>query len=69
MSDAWYEVWADEGAEPPYLLLVLPCGDRVLVQDPRDSNRVVFAGTSYSEVRNWLLEDEYTIVSGRMTAD
>jgi hypothetical protein len=69
MTDTWYEVWADDALEPPYLLLVLPSGDRIIVQDPHEHNRVVFTATSYEEVRYWLLEDEYTRVTGRMTGE
>jgi hypothetical protein len=62
----WYEVWADEGISPPYVLLL--CGNMgpvLEVYDPTE-RRVVYRASTYEEVRNWLLEDEYTQVQGRM---
>jgi hypothetical protein len=63
----WYEVWADEGLIPPYVL-ILTCLDRgakFCIYDPTE-RRMPFQAAVYEEARNWLLEDEYTQVSGRM---
>lgn len=62
----WYEVWADDTAAPPYLLMVesLAAGFRVI--DPQENRRTIFEATTYDEVRLWLLEDEYTRVMGRI---
>ena len=68
MSDQWYEVWADEGPEVPYLLIVMPerNGNGVKVLDPRENGRVVHRASSYDAVKDWLLEDEYCRVQGTM---
>ncbi len=65
MSRPWYEVWVDEGLSPPYILLVLPEGDRVDVFDPK-KDKVVHVAAAYEDAKLWLLEDEYTRVEGRM---
>lgn len=63
----WYEVWADDSSDPPYILLLhaTPSGFRVV--DPHESNRVVFESSSLEEAREFLMEDEYTMVNGRMS--
>jgi len=62
----WYEVWADEGLEPPYILVVLGYADgTVSVCDPKE-DKIVCESDSYEAARLWLLEDEYTRVNGRM---
>lgn len=68
MSETWYEIWADEGLEVPYLLLVLPenSGEGVVVLDPNERGQVVHRAKDYEEARLWLLEDEYRLVAGRM---
>lgn len=68
MNNHWYEVWADEGLEVPYLLIVMPDGNGngVQVLDPRENGCVVHRAGSYDAVRDWLLEDEYCRVIGTM---
>ena len=67
-QDDWYEVWADDTLEVPYLLLVRrrPGEPEIAVVDPAERFRTVFSSPDYETVRNWLLEDEYTRVKGRM---
>jgi hypothetical protein len=67
----WYEVWADDTLEPPYVLLVFkrPGMEEIAVIDPAERYRTVFASSDYEAVRPWLLEDEYTRVTGRMTEE
>lgn len=63
----WYEVWVDDCLSPPYVLLLL-CfeGDGGFqVYDPTE-RRVVHMDLTYESTRNWLLEDEYRQVRGRM---
>ena len=72
MSQEWYEVWADGSLATPYVLLVLP--DRngnggVVVRDPKEDMKVVYAGQNYENAKEWLLEDEYTRVEGRVQSD
>lgn len=66
----WYEVWVDEGICPPYVLLLL-CREGAAVfeiYDPMES-RVAHQALTYEAARNWLLEDEYTQVQGRMEVE
>jgi hypothetical protein len=67
---SWYEVWADESSIPPYLLLLMCLEDacKFQVYDPAE-RRVISGSDDYEVVRNWLLEDEYTRVNGRMTPE
>jgi hypothetical protein len=66
----WYEVWADEGQTPPYLLLLLHVdhGLQFQVYDATEK-RVAFQASSYDSAKDWLLEDEFTRVCGRMAVE
>ena len=69
MAHSWFEVWADDGLSPPYVLLVFPSGDgRIVVFDPKES-KAIHTAADYESAKLWLLEDEYTRVEGRMVAD
>ncbi|GCA91987.1 hypothetical protein MAE30S32_06390 [Microcystis aeruginosa 11-30S32] len=35
--------------------------------DPSEGYQVVFTGASYEETENWLLEDEFEPVEGRLS--
>jgi hypothetical protein len=63
----WYEVWADEGLIPPYILILMCLNDGSSFQvfDPKES-QVVHSSNDYESAKYWLLEDEYTSVNGRM---
>ncbi len=72
MRNKWIEVWADEGLDPPYLLILM--GDDLMsgsvrVVDPQEQGKVVFEGGCYEEGQMWLLEDEYSKVEGRIVVD
>ena len=65
----WYEVWADETLDPPYVLVVRPdkpSKDRVLILDPQNGKKVIHSAPTYEDGKMWLLEDEYTRIDGRM---
>lgn len=63
---SWYEVWADEGIDPPYILVICGRGKAELeVYDPTEK-RIAYLASTYEDAKNWLLEDEYTQVQGRM---
>jgi hypothetical protein len=62
MNTRWYEVWADEGHDVPYLLLMRPCESGFEILDPKEANGKVFEATTYDEARLWLLEDEFSRV-------
>ena len=65
----WYEVWADNGLMPPYVLIVFGDTDgKVTVFDPKE-NVVAHESSSYETAKLWLLEDEYSRVDGRMSFD
>jgi hypothetical protein len=61
------EFWLDPTASPPYALLLLG-KERGLcrVLDPSQAYRQVFTAKSYKEVKQWLLEDEFERVQGRL---
>ena len=63
------EVWVDPMLSPPYVLLLLgdPTGS-CHVYDPAENYKVVFSSETYDEAQNWLLEDEYEPVEGRLSA-
>jgi hypothetical protein len=68
MNMGWYEVWADEGHDVPYVLLLRPAARGFEVLDPTNGNKKVFESTSYEDAKMWLLEDEYVLV-GRKELD
>ncbi|MDK2767738.1 MAG: hypothetical protein KYX69_08460 [Sphingomonas sp.] len=63
----WYEVWIDESA--PYVLLLLCISDSdYLIADPA-LGTIRDRLSSLESARNWLWEDEYTLVTGRTKAE
>lgn len=62
----WFEVWVDAGVAPPYLLVLAPFGGRYEVTDPQTGGGRVQAFDTYAAATDWLAEDEYTRVTGRM---
>ena len=70
-SIEWYEVWIDTSIPIPYILLVRSRRGQpdIEVIDPRDENKVVFQNPDYDAVRFWLLEDEYSLVEGRVVVN
>lgn len=73
MATQWYEVWVDDtmSTPSPYILVVVgePEKQVFTVFDPKEDYQVVFKASDYEIVKNWLLEDEYTRVLGRMQRD
>ena len=63
-----YDVWANSCFNPPRILLVVSAGDagpyRVL--DPGKGNAQVFAAAEFLEVVDYLCEEDYERVDGRM---
>lgn len=68
-KSTWFEVWAEELSDPPYLLVVKPDVNNpgcVVVYDPIENNRIVHHGQGYEDTRLWLQEDEFNLVEGRV---
>ena len=68
----WYEIWADDGLDPPYVLIVKADKTKpntLVVYDPKEDFKIIHRAESYEDVKLWLLEDEYTLVRGRMEED
>ncbi|MBL4674568.1 MAG: hypothetical protein JKX81_20065 [Arenicella sp.] len=64
----WYEIWSDESFEAPYLLILSDSENgEFIITDPKENGKIVFRTSKYEEAKLWLLEDEYTLVDGRMT--
>jgi hypothetical protein len=72
-DDKWFEFWYSEGdVLPNYFLIVSPDKNekgKIIVIDPLKNNEIVFRGKDYEEVSDWLIEDEFHIVNGRMFDD
>jgi hypothetical protein len=69
MINKWYEVWSDETHDIPYLLFLTQCNEEVegcQVIDPKSNNQVVKKFPDYNSAKLWLLEDEFTLIDGRM---
>jgi hypothetical protein len=64
----WFEVWVD-GQRPPWVLIVQSSADGIVVFDPQEERRQVFAASDYETVFYWLLEDEFELVKGRTFPD
>ena len=64
----WFEGWYDWGLCPQYFLALLyyDSDQTFRVFDPREEKEVI-TFTSYEDARNWLGEDEFHQITGRMT--
>lgn len=70
MIQNWYEIWVDESTEIPYVLFVCPNAtdtNEILIIDPKENK--IENMPNYEMAKQWLCEDEYTLVNGRMTID
>jgi hypothetical protein len=70
-EDKWFEVWFAEGEDvgPSYLLILISDTTnpgKVVVIDPQEGYKIIRNGHSYEATRLWLLEDEFSLVEGRM---
>ena len=69
MTHKWYEIWAEENDDIPYLLFLcedLSKEDKFAIIDPKENNKIIKLFSSYDLAKLWLLEDEFTLVRGRM---
>jgi hypothetical protein len=72
MITDWYEVWSNETLDPAYILIVVSKeGEQgeVSIYDPREAMRIVCTAVNYQAAKDWLWEDEYTRVDGRMSRE
>ena len=65
---AWYEVWADDTARAPYILILLFHEEKHSfdIYGPGEKTVRHTCG-AYQDAMFWLTADEYTKVDGRMT--
>ena len=71
MIQKWYEIWVDESTEVPYVLFVCPDRNdfnRIIIIDPKE-DKIIENMPNYEMAKDWLCEDEYTLVNGRMKVD
>jgi hypothetical protein len=73
-DDKWFEFWYSDGEHvvPHYFLIVTPDTKnlgKINVLDPLKNNEVAFCGKNYDEVTDWLWEDDFTLVDGRIFPD
>jgi hypothetical protein len=66
-----YDVWANGCFNPPRVLLVVSSGDEgpYSILDPGNDNARVFVAEEFLEVVDYLCEEDYERVSGRMAFD
>lgn len=73
MIGKWYEIWIDDTLSVPYVLMVTTKDhdgkELYLVIDLFEGGEVVYQHSEYQEVVYWLLEDEYSMVRGRVMVD
>lgn len=70
MTGSWYEVWTNEHFEKPYVLILREeASGSLVVTDPLLKYEKVFECQSYEDAKNWLREDEFMMVKGRVTDD
>lgn len=65
----WYEIWADETHDIPYLLLLylsVTEKDKFFIVDPKQNNKVIKILSDYDSATAWLSEDEFILIKGRM---
>jgi len=70
LDDKWFEVWfvPDVDGLPAYLVVVSPdakATTEIIVRDITE-NKELFAASSYEDVFNWLTEDEFAPIQGRV---
>jgi hypothetical protein len=65
----WFELWADFGQTPPYVLVVQCRGSDIDVLDPQENRRKIFTAQDYETVFNWLREDEFELAKGRVAPE
>lgn len=65
----WFEVWYEGGVNyyPSWLVVVLPNPENqeeIIVVDTT-KNKIIYRSRNYEDVRNWLLEDGFGLITGR----
>lgn len=68
MDRGWFEVWAYDAYDVPYVLVLISRDGMFRIFDPREGNKICFESADYETARFWLLEDEFEFI-GRSHAD
>lgn len=74
-DDRWFEVWSSSSGgklRPTWLYVVTPDEanqGQILVFDPQENYKVVYSGRNYEDTFDWLREDDFSLVEGRMFQD
>ena len=68
MGEGEFEVWADDRLAPPYLFLVVwrEGADPFKILDPQKNNEEVLIADNYLQILDYLKEEEYFRINGRM---
>ena len=73
LDDKWFEVWyvPGESVVPAYLVVVSPKENSPAEIEVIDinKNQTLYSGSNYEDVFNWLTEDEFELVNGRVFYD
>ncbi|MCC7000204.1 MAG: hypothetical protein IT370_36735 [Deltaproteobacteria bacterium] len=63
----WFEVWWEAGLEGQFFLVLHACSDQSFkILNPQSANHVEGVFTRYEDAYEWLREDEYELVGGRV---
>lgn len=67
LGEREYEVWANHEPEFPHLVLVVVAPEgQFRIIDSRDRENEVFSADNYLEIVDYLSEEDYVRVKGRM---
>ena len=69
-DNQWFEVWFVAGIDyvPAYLVIATPnpkVQNEIIVMD-LNKNEILYRSNTYKDVHNWLCEDEFSLVNGRV---
>jgi hypothetical protein len=62
VNTGWFEVWADDSHDVPYILVLIGGDGTFRIFDPREGNKLCFESNDYDTATSWLCEDEFELV-------
>jgi len=66
-TPVWFEVWWETGLEGQFFLVLHAYSDGSFkILNPQSANHVEGTFTRYEDAYEWLREDEYELVEGRV---